>query len=132
MNVRKIGENSQNLPPDTEAEPVTKKIKAKIPKILDGTFYTIETNVNGKVVAVCVECKEKRRGDVWSTGNYKSHYKTSHQKRLKELENYLNDSKKTDNLSNDSQCLSRSAPITIRNFMTPIDENKVSYCFYNS
>lgn len=111
------------MPHGSETEPVTKKTKAKIPKILDGTFYTIESNIDGKIVAVCNECREKRKGDVWSTGNYKSHYKTKHPKRLVELEKYLNSNKEADSLS--SGPVQRTAPVSIRDFMTPIDENKV-------
>lgn len=59
------------------------------PKILDGTFYTIEQIDNGKIVARCAECGEQKKGNIFSTGNFINHYKSKHEPRVKELEDFL-------------------------------------------
>lgn len=61
----------------------------KKPKILDGTFYKIVSDHDGKIVAECIECKEVRKGSDSSTGNFKSHYKSKHKERANDLEKYL-------------------------------------------
>lgn len=68
----------------TDHAPAKKK-----PKILDGTFYKIVTDDGGRIVAQCSECKELKKGTDTSTGNFKSHYKTKHKDRAKDMEHYL-------------------------------------------
>lgn len=58
-------------------------------KILDGTFYQVITEHDGRITAACTECKEVRKGSDSSTGNFKSHYKAKHSDRAKDLEKYL-------------------------------------------
>lgn len=85
----------QNLDPNDQlnetindsAAPPTKKAR-KIPRILDGRYFLIQSNIDGKVSAKCQTCGEIRKGNISSTGNFKSHYKT-HLPELKELEEYL-------------------------------------------
>lgn len=72
---------------DLESEPPVKK--TKMPKIFDGTFYTVEKVTMEKIEARCIECSEVRKGDITSTGNFKNHYKSKHPGRLKVLEEYL-------------------------------------------
>lgn len=67
--------------------PAAKKQK-KIPKILDGAYYVIESNENGKVNVKCQTCNAIVKGSLSSTGNFKSHYK-KHPTEYKELEEYL-------------------------------------------
>lgn len=69
------------------SEPPAKKEK-KIPKILDGKFYTITANNDGKIDAKCNECGEIKKGHLGSTGNFKSHYK-KHKNRIDDLDKYL-------------------------------------------
>lgn len=64
--------------------------RKKLPEILDGKFYTVVLNNNGKIVAKCVDCGDIKKGDLSSTGNFESHYKT-HPHKSKQLDNYLKD-----------------------------------------
>lgn len=56
---------------------------------MDGTFFTIEQNENGKIMAKCMECQEVKKGNIFSTGNFINHYKSKHSSRVKSLEAYL-------------------------------------------
>lgn len=67
--------------------PPTKKQK-KMPKILDGVYYLVESNENGRVNVKCQTCNASIKGSLSSTGNFKSHYK-KHPKEKKELDEYL-------------------------------------------
>lgn len=40
-------------------------------------------------MAKCMHCDEIKKGDISSTGNFKSHYKLKHSKQVKALEEYL-------------------------------------------
>lgn len=53
-----------------------------------GNFYTIESNIDGKIDAKCVECGEIREGYIASTGNFISHYR-KHPSLKKQLDKYL-------------------------------------------
>lgn len=101
--------------------PVTKRPKKKIPKILDGTFYTLDAEIglDGKISAKCNECKEIRKGNISSTGNFKSHYK-KHPERLAKLEEYL---KQEDNCHGVD--LDRSKQPRMEDILTPVSEEKV-------
>lgn len=72
----------------TDAEPDAKRAK-KTPKILDGTFFTIKIRENDSIEAECPHCHEVKKGNVHSTGNFLSHYKTKHANQLKDLKEYL-------------------------------------------
>lgn len=63
-----------------------------MPKIFDGTFYSIEKRINEKIDARCLECSDVRKGSITSTGNFKNHYKTMHCGRFEALEEYLKSS----------------------------------------
>lgn len=69
------------------SEPDAKRPKK--PKVLDGTFFSIEKRDGDAVEATCSECQETKKGNVNSTGNFISHYKSKHAGRLNELKNYL-------------------------------------------
>lgn len=77
-----------------------------IPKILDGTFFTIIKKVkeekNGKttwkVEVKCKECGEVKRGSKDSTGNFFRHYRSVHPDRVKAAEEYVAQFIKTPNL----------------------------------
>lgn len=58
-------------------------------KFLDGTFFTIEKRDVDSIEASCCQCKELKKGNINSTGNFISHYKAKHADRLDELKNYL-------------------------------------------
>ena len=48
----------------------------KLPCILDGTFFTIIDNNDGKIVAKCVNCVNKTiSGSLASTSNFLRHVK---------------------------------------------------------
>lgn len=59
------------------AEPAKKKPK-QIPKIFDGKYYTIRNESGDNIEAICTVCKEVRKGNYFSTGNFFCHYKIKH------------------------------------------------------
>lgn len=63
--------------------------KSSVPRILDGIFFSIVSNDNGNIVARCVNCYENRKGNLKSTGNFKSHYRLKHSNLIGKLEEYL-------------------------------------------
>lgn len=79
-----------------------KRLKVSIPKILDGQFFDIISNENGKVVAKCKECGESKKGHLSTTGNFKSHYRMKHPVSLSKLTDYLS-SKSTEAISDKKQ-----------------------------
>lgn len=86
---------------DAQTEPLPKRMKKACPKLLDGHFFTLETNIesenfDGKIIAKCNECKETKKGLISSTGNFLSHYRTKHKDRVPEMEEYLK--KQTDTI----------------------------------
>lgn len=100
-----------------------KRTKKRIPKILDGTFYTLDCDVgsDGKISAKCNECNEIRKGNISSTGNFKSHYK-KHPERLLKLEEYL---KQDDTSLTDFLDENKSKQPRIADMLTPVSEEKV-------
>lgn len=78
-----------------------KKKRTCIPRILDGTFYCIESNINGKITAKCCECSELKKGDISSTGNFLNHYRAKHSTLQLQLEQHLksNNLPQTENTS---------------------------------
>lgn len=71
-----------------ELEPNAKRLK-KPSKILDGTFFTIKKRDGDSIEALCCHCNELKKGNINSTGNFISHFKTKHADRLDELNKYL-------------------------------------------
>lgn len=104
--------------------PPAKKQK-KIPKILDGVYYVIESCDNEKISAKCQQCGDIRKGSLTSTGNFKSHYK-KHPKELKQLEEYLKQGHNTE--TNESAEPNRSVQPRIEDILAklaPVAEEKV-------
>lgn len=83
-------------------EPEAKRAK-KTPKILDGTFFSIRKRDGDSIEASCCECAEVKKGNVNSTGNFLSHYKSRHGSRLIELKEYLKRSERSDKIKIDRQ-----------------------------
>lgn len=71
-----------------ESHPPPAKRK-KTPKMLDGTFYTIHAEKDNKVEAKCMLCGHIVKGNLGSTGNFKSHFSRKHKDRASDLEDYL-------------------------------------------
>lgn len=67
---------------------------------MDGTFFTIQENDDGKITARCTECDELKKGNIFSTGNYINHYKTKHSARVKSMEEYLKAAKQPKGAAN--------------------------------
>lgn len=67
--------------------PPAKKQK-KNPKILDGTFYTIQSDIGGDIKAMCTECLVIKSGTCSTTGNFRSHYRRVHPEKFQELDQY--------------------------------------------
>lgn len=73
---------------ENEAPP-QKKAK-KVPKILDGTYFSITSrNDDDHVEARCSECDEVKKGKLSSTGNYITHYRLKHKEKVEKLMQYL-------------------------------------------
>lgn len=105
-------------------EPPPKKAK-KIPKILDGKFYSIVSNdeSTNKVEVKCVDCGELKRGFLSSTGNFKTHFARRHKSRFIELEEHLKDESNDVNVNKNTN----SAQPSIRESLAPVPEEKVLY-----
>lgn len=56
---------------------------------MDGIYYVIQKNDDGKIEAKCQDCGDIRKGSLSSTGNFKSHYSKKHPSAFKEMEEYL-------------------------------------------
>lgn len=66
-----------------------KRSKISVPRILDGKFFLILKNVDGKIEAMCTQCKESRKGQLTSSRNFKNHYRNKHASIVSVLEDYL-------------------------------------------
>lgn len=73
---------------ETNSEPSVKKHKS-LPKILDGKYFVLESEENGKLIVTCTVCNEQKKGNASSTGNFLKHYRKKHHDKVKELEEYL-------------------------------------------
>lgn len=68
---------------------MSEKRKTTIPpRVLDGTFYEIINECDGKVEAKCKECSKIKKGCIRSTGNFLNHYKIRHAQEYTNLEKY--------------------------------------------
>lgn len=61
----------------------------KLPKIVDGKFFTFCSKENNSIKATCVTCKQNVLGSATSTGNFLSHLKRKHPSRVEEYKTYL-------------------------------------------
>lgn len=95
------------------SEPLSKKQRTNIPRILDGTFYTIcETTTDEKVDAKCTECLRIIKGNFRSTGNFLNHYRTKHSVSMKNVEEHINRTERTDRIQLTQTSVSVVAPAT--------------------
>lgn len=72
---------------DVENRP--KRIKSSVPLILDGRFFEIVSNDDGKIRAKCTECSEMKKGHMSSSANFKSHYRLVHPNTFPKSNDYL-------------------------------------------
>lgn len=91
METRSTNKRSANHDIDDREQGASapKKLKLTIPRILQGTFFEIVNNCDGRIDAKCTNCSQNSRGLLTSTGNFKSHYKLKHPALLSSLEKYL-------------------------------------------
>lgn len=92
--------------PDIERQPKKSKHDTEklLPKILDGNFFSVTKRTeDGKVETVCNQCGKIRKGSVTSTGNFISHYRTSHSEQMKDLEAYLKGSPQSNEADNNKR-----------------------------
>lgn len=73
--------------------PSAKKAK-RIPKIFDGKYYSVKSDIEGNIEAICTACEEVKRGNYLSTGNFISHYKLKHHDQLQNLKEYTKETVK--------------------------------------
>lgn len=101
-----------------EENSVGAKRSKTIPRILDGTFFSIVSNNEGKIEAECTQCKEIRKGILSTTGNFKSHYRNKHSSMVSALESYLN-----------GQTIDQKSgrQTTLTEFKSAMNPQKVSY-----
>lgn len=57
-----------------------RKCKKKPARIFDGKFFTVVKSERGNIVATCTICGEMKKGNLSSTGNFKSHFKKNMQR----------------------------------------------------
>lgn len=107
------------LDQETTQEPTPKKRKS-IPKILDGRYYAIEKNEEGKIEAKYTTCNQMKKGNISSTGNFIAHFKSKHPAAFKELDEYLKNTRAEDG----KNCLRQTFLTDINN---PISNGMV--CF---
>lgn len=81
--------NDKNTEDDDNLQPSAKRRKTRIPLILDGKYFSIESNIDGNIIARCTECNEQKKGSLTSTGNFKSHFRMKHLEILPTVEAYL-------------------------------------------
>lgn len=80
---------SQERAPNQEVNaPPIKKAKKVYPKILDGTFYKVISDSNGKLSVECTTCNMTVNGTVTSTGNFHSHYQRKHKDEVQKLKDH--------------------------------------------
>lgn len=76
-----------------KGEEITYKPKPKkrkvVPRALDGTYFEIVSNDEGKIEAKCKICDGVKKGNLKSTGNFINHYKTRHQEVYFDFESHL-------------------------------------------
>lgn len=96
MAKRRMEENEESSQP---------KIRKTFPKILDGTYYRVESYDVKSVVAVCIICNSEKKGSRTSTGNFIGHFRSKHKDLVPELESYL----KRENLSKSEPDITNSS-----------------------
>lgn len=55
---------------------------------MDGKYFTIESENDGNIEAKCMKCREIKKGNYLSTGNFLSHYKLKHPSDVDDLRKY--------------------------------------------
>lgn len=96
-----------------------RKLQTKIPRLLQSNYFTIESNVDGKVAVKCLTCGEVRKGDVSSTGNFLSHLKRKHPTLMPNVTAFLNDE------SVSGQNVSGPKRNTIISHLEPVSKDEV-------
>lgn len=110
-------------------EQIAKRPKYSLPRILDGQFYHLEGNVDdissdGRISVKCNTCNKTRKGNIKSTGNFLSHYRSAHSELVTKLEQHLQRNGKSDEIkSTTSQNLIQSK---IQSCAPPISKEDVS------
>lgn len=66
------------------------KKQRSVPRLLDGRYYVLEADNDGKIEARCTNCGELRKGHINSTGNFLNHYRTKHASMMTDVEQYIN------------------------------------------
>lgn len=69
----------------TSNEPAKKK---RIPKILDGKYFTVVRERGKNLDAVCMTCKKECSGSYNGTRNFADHYSRVHPEKYDELVSY--------------------------------------------
>lgn len=81
-----------------------------IPRLLDGTFYEILKHEGDQVEAMCTNCQSVRKGNIKSTGNFFSHYRSKHESIMSKVRAYI-DQKETQNLDSADTSLKKCIAI---------------------
>lgn len=73
----------------SEESTIAKRKKLSDPKILDGTYFIVESKIGQQIVAQCVECQKPISGSQCSTGNFIKHIRRIHPQLTQKLDRYL-------------------------------------------
>lgn len=84
-NLASESEINQN---DQAENNLSKKRRLNIPRLLDGTFFSIVKTEGSKIVAKCSNCGKERKGEITSTGNFMDHIKKWHPGLVEKAEAY--------------------------------------------
>ena len=67
--------SSEDQPQNQESdEPIAKTLKKKYPKILDGKYFNLISDIDESLSVQCMTCNVIVHGSAKSTGNIHSHY----------------------------------------------------------
>lgn len=84
-----ISQSDSEAASTSASVPKRKKSNETIPRILDNTFFNIVEIKEKGIIVRCTECKELKKGELSSTGNFKTHYRIKHPALLTKLEEHL-------------------------------------------
>lgn len=92
--------DTTDIDSDNSAASNETKRKKTIPRILDGEFFTIVSEITKsdgkiKIVAKCKICQEEKQGCTSSTGNFLKHYQLKHSSMVEKVKAHINNKTKT-------------------------------------
>lgn len=93
---------------------------SKIPRLLDGKYFSIESRNRLDIVAKCMQCGRTRKGSIKSTGNFMDHYRSFHPQLIPEIETYKK-------VKDDGNPKIPSTQTTLKTMFSPLTTKVVSF-----